>query len=923
MRLLVTLATLFLLMGCQSTSSSKLDADPEWVTGKLENGLTYHIYASDKHTPVSLRFIFEAGSLQETDTQLGYAHFVEHMAFNGSEHFEQNGILDYMRSIGATFGPDVNAYTSEKNTVYVLDLPNNAHLDKAFNWFNDIANGLNLDANEVEKEKGVIVGEWRDSRRENKSAYMYMYEKAIAQSQLAARDPIGTVPSIESATDVSLRQFYETWYQPQLAHLVVVGDVSVEEIKAHIQRELGKWERGNTPAPDTYVIPTPLSETILQPALSAEGASASFAYDLGPTATENKGQLFNQWTNEGTAYLIRERLEDELLSITGKPNSVEVGITSAGERDFLIIRGLFPAERREEAQTVIVETLASMRDRGVDDKAVGNIRWYQDARKYYRQYDDNLLPKDRISNFTWAFMRGEPSLGTEDLLSLRLAWSRTLNRYGVSDHLETMLSSEPVVFGFWLDDEQEAQVEDLLVDTHTRLMEQGKKRGSRGGNTLLAAVSHNGTVIAEQKKTETLNVWTLSNGVEVWYQQNPKAKEQVRIVVGDKGGRALLPEHLVSASFLMPDALFLSGLAGQDAQGISRYLNERSTAIWPEITPTRHALHIDTNRYYMDDALALTHHLIQSPAFTEEGLALSKQKVSEDFKNFHASINGKYDDAVFNKLRNDNPAYRLSTVEDIDTTSLADISAVHDVYFSKARNTKVYIVGNLSPNRLKRAVAKNLGGIVFAEPSVPELNIQSDTWSLALSDVLGVSEEEKGKGLSALYVLSEVENDQSAEVVFIDDILSRIATRKVLNSVREQASLSYSPGSFELSIDNEKYTGWAFAASVNPHQAKQANDLFEGVVQDMAKGVSDDEATVASTQLREALQGLDENAHHQANIFSRYLFNGWGVDALLDVNKTIDGISPEEISDRAKLIFGKQSKVVRAYNMPEGVELPE
>ncbi|WP_283130358.1 hypothetical protein [Enterovibrio norvegicus] len=80
---------------------------------------------------------------------------------------------------------------------------------------------------------------------------------------------------------------------------------------------------------------------------------------------------------------------------------------------------------------------------------------------------------------------------------------------------------------------------------------------------------------------------------------------------------------------------------------------------------------------------------------------------------------------------------------------------------------------------------------------------------------------------------------------------------------------------------------------------------------------------MASTQLREALQGLDENAHHQANIFSRYLFNGWGVDALLDVNKTIDGISPEEISDRAKLIFGKKSKVVRAYNMPEGVELPE
>lgn len=156
----VLILFVLLLTGCtQQSTSIPTQQDTNWTSGQLDNGLRYHIYPLDTEA-ISLRLFVHAGSLEETPDQLGYAHFVEHMAFNGSENFTPNEVIELMEKTGAS-GHDVNAYTSYEETVYTLSLPNQDELDKAMLWLRDVANRVTFAPDEVEREKGVVLAEYR------------------------------------------------------------------------------------------------------------------------------------------------------------------------------------------------------------------------------------------------------------------------------------------------------------------------------------------------------------------------------------------------------------------------------------------------------------------------------------------------------------------------------------------------------------------------------------------------------------------------------------------------------------------------------------------------------------------------------------------------------------------------------------------
>ena len=220
------------VVGCSSTSNiteQLIQPDPAWTSGQLENGLTYHIYP-DHEASVSVRLVVHAGSIQETPQQEGYARFVEHMAFNGSKNFSQNDVIRLFEDAGSSFGADLNAYTSYEETEYELDLPDNLQLESALIWMRDIGDGLDLASSEVEKEKGVILGEFRMARLDDKSFGEIFYDHFIEGGPYDSHDSLGTKASVVDATSQGLGDFYQTWYQPQIAELVISGDVDLKTV---------------------------------------------------------------------------------------------------------------------------------------------------------------------------------------------------------------------------------------------------------------------------------------------------------------------------------------------------------------------------------------------------------------------------------------------------------------------------------------------------------------------------------------------------------------------------------------------------------------------------------------------------------------------------------------------------------------------
>lgn len=216
--------------------------DPEVRTGKLDNGLTYFIRHNNWPEHRANFYIAQkVGSIQEEESQRGLAHFLEHMAFNGSDNFKGNDLIRYCESIGVQFGRDLNAYTSIDQTVYNIDnVPTTRFgaVDSCLLILRDWADGLTLDPEEIDKERGVIHEEWRLRT----SASSRMFERNLPAlypgSKYGVRYPIGLMSVVDNFSPKELRDYYEKWYHPTNQGIIVVGDVDVDAVEAKIKEPL-------------------------------------------------------------------------------------------------------------------------------------------------------------------------------------------------------------------------------------------------------------------------------------------------------------------------------------------------------------------------------------------------------------------------------------------------------------------------------------------------------------------------------------------------------------------------------------------------------------------------------------------------------------------------------------------------------------
>src|SRR5499427_7550740 len=231
LRLVLALGPTSLVSQAPLNLQGALPFDAAVKTGSLPNGLKYYIRQNGRPAQrVSMRLAVKAGSMMEADDQRGLAHLIEHMAFNGSTHFKPGEVFAYFESVGARLGPHVNAYTSFDETVYMLDLPSDKPeiLQKAMFALSDYAGGLTLSPEEIDKERPVVIEEWRlglgaGARIRDKQFPLLFYK-----SRYAERLPIGSPDVIRNAPPARLKAFYDTWYRPERMALVIVGDVAAD-----------------------------------------------------------------------------------------------------------------------------------------------------------------------------------------------------------------------------------------------------------------------------------------------------------------------------------------------------------------------------------------------------------------------------------------------------------------------------------------------------------------------------------------------------------------------------------------------------------------------------------------------------------------------------------------------------------------------
>src|SRR5436190_9039329 len=229
-----------------SAAAASLPFDPAVTVGTLPNGMRYYI--RENHKPekrAELRLVVNAGSVLEDEDQRGLAHMVEHMAFRGTKRFARNQISSYLESVGMRYGPDINAFTSFDETVYMITIPTDtaAIVDKGFQILSEWAHNVAFEASQIEKERPVVIEEWRlgqgaENRMQNK-----WFPVLFTGSRYGERIPIGLKSVLETYKPETLRSFYDTWYRPDLMAVVAVGDFDKKTVEGLIRNYLGTIPR--------------------------------------------------------------------------------------------------------------------------------------------------------------------------------------------------------------------------------------------------------------------------------------------------------------------------------------------------------------------------------------------------------------------------------------------------------------------------------------------------------------------------------------------------------------------------------------------------------------------------------------------------------------------------------------------------------
>src|SRR5215467_15925790 len=232
--------------------TDRMPVDPQITIGKFANGMTYYVRANKKpEKRAELRLVVNAGSVLEDDDQQGLAHFVEHMAFNGSAHFPKNDIVKFIESLGMRFGADLNAETSFDETVYMLQVPTDKPevMDKALLILEDWAHSVSFDDQEIDKERGVVMEEWRLRRGAGARTTDKLFPILLKSSHYAERLPIGKPEILQNFKPETLKKFYKDWYRPDLMAVVAVGDFDKTAVEDLIKKHFGSIPASPSPRP--------------------------------------------------------------------------------------------------------------------------------------------------------------------------------------------------------------------------------------------------------------------------------------------------------------------------------------------------------------------------------------------------------------------------------------------------------------------------------------------------------------------------------------------------------------------------------------------------------------------------------------------------------------------------------------------------
>jgi zinc protease len=927
----LVLTALLLALSVAGVSAQALTdvmpTDPQITTGKFANGMTYYIRANKKpEKRAELRLVVKTGSILEDDDQQGMAHMVEHMAFNGTKHFPKNDIISFMESIGMRFGADVNAYTSFDETVYMLTVPTDKPeaMEKAFLILEDWAHGLSFDPTETEKERGVVMEEWRLGQGAGTRMLQKIFPVILKDSRYADRLPIGKPEIIQKGKAERLRQFYSDWYRPDLMAVIAVGDFDKAAVQKMVDAHFGSIPASTKPRPRTEFDVPDRKDTAYAIATDKEADTTLVEVDtMLPSRNEKTVADYRQRTVDG---LFSRMMSGRFAEIAQQPNAPFIQAFTG--------RGNFFAKSKDSA-TLGALVKEDGIERGLDallSEAERVARFgftatelERQKQNVLRQYERNAIEKEnresasRAGEYQRNFLTGEPLPSADDEYNLHkkfvpeitLADVNKLAKEWFPDRNRMVIIEAPEKVGVTIPDQtklaavmKSAPAKDLkaYVDTLANA-------------ALLDSVPAAGKVVKTATKDAVgITEWELSNGVKVVLKPTTFKEDEIVFRASSPGGTSLASDKDFIPADSAIQAVTAGGLGKFNVTDLSKMMAGKVASAEPFIGEVSEGLTGGASRKDLETMFQLIYLRFTQPRADTNAFNVRATQMKALLANQSAAPEFSFDNTLILARYQNHPRRQLDTVDTINQWNLEKSMAFYKDRFADASDFTFVFVGSFDEATIKPLVEKYLGSL----PSIHRKESWKDVGVRSPSDVV-VKRVEKGvepKSLSSIVFTGPFEYNQQNRIAI--RAMSEILQRRLLEVIREELSGTYgvtvsptleripTPG-YEISID--------FGSAPDRAEAL-VKRVFDEIEKFKAEGPTDQQVIdQRETLLRDFERSSKLNGYLAGQISYRYE-SGEDVAGLWMIPEYYKKIDKAMIQDAAKKYLDPK-RYVEVMLLPE------
>ena len=923
MKKIFTLLFLVTTVVTLAQQNPPLPVDPNVRTGKLENGLTYYIrHNSLPENRADFYIAQKVGSMQEEDSQAGLAHFLEHMAFNGTKNFPGKDMLNYLQDNGIKFGTNINAYTSFDETVYFMsNIPTtNVNLmDSALLVLHDWSSAIALEDEELENERGVIREEWRTRGGAQQRLWDQLLPKMYPDSKYAKRMPIGSIDVINNFKPEEIRAYYHKWYRPDLQGIIIVGDVNVDEMEQKVKAlfspitlDAERAEREYYPVPDN-------KEPLVAIATDKEARATQLMlfYKHDPMPEELKSTQMGYLTTyilNAAASMMNQRFAE----ITQKPDAPFTA-ASAYDGDFFVAK-------TKDAWTVVARSA----EEKIDKALAAMVRETERAKQYgfsaseYEIVRTNILKslenaynnRDKQRNASYsqeyvrAFTDGEPFPGIEFEHQFMQSMAPNIPVEAINQTIKQLISDENIVIAITGPEKEELAYpsdEELLAVLRTVQAETIEPYAEQVIDEPLVATPPSPGKIVKEETNEAMNatVWTLQNGMKVILKNTDYKDDEIIMTASSVGGYSQYAAQDPINSRMMGSVMTLGGVGNFSATDLPKVLAGKTASARPGISLTTQSFNGSSSIKDFETMLQLVYLYFTAPRKDADAFKSYIQRMETQLKNQEAEPMVAFSDSITNAIYGDNP---LTTRIKLDDLKDLDYNRIMEMFNQQFLNPGSFVftfVGNIDEEKVRPVVEQYLA-------SLPGEAVKGEFIKVPLTfkegEMENIFQREMQNPKASVFntFTGTVERNMKNQVLMsmFDQILDIVYTEKV----REDEGGTYGVSSAgAISRYPEGQTILQIMFDTDPEKMTHLNQIILDELKEIAaNGPREADFTKVKEYMNKSYsESLKENRYWM-NILDEIYF--YGDDMHTGYIETVNAVTPGDIQDFTKRLLDQGNK---------------